>query len=150
MEERLNDFQKRLFKSVFISLVSTLFLCSFPAGDGQTVQLFAFCGGKWFKIPPNRKFSLRYTRNCDLGFDRAQHLWMASVFGWIELPINQMNTLRTIIRFIADEDGTTAVEYAVILMLILLAVIGSVQFFGGATRDSFENTAAAMSGAFGN
>lgn len=75
---------------------------------------------------------------------------MASVFGWIELPINQMNTLRTIIRFIADEDGTTAVEYAVILMLILLAVIGSVQFFGGATRDSFENTAAAMSGAFGN
>ena len=52
--------------------------------------------------------------------------------------------------FVAEEDGTTAVEYAVMMALILLALIGSVFALSNATRDSFDKSADAMTGAFGN
>ena len=58
--------------------------------------------------------------------------------------------IHSIVHFCAEEDGTTAVEYAVMLMLILLAVIGSVQFFGAATNESLEETSSSLSGALGN
>ena len=43
-------------------------------------------------------------------------------------------------RFLKDEDGPTAVEYAVLTMLILLVVISTVQFLGQLTAGSLEDS----------
>ena len=43
-------------------------------------------------------------------------------------------------RFFEDEDGPTAVEYAVMLMLVFLAVIATVQLLGQSTRDSIQSS----------
>ncbi len=55
-----------------------------------------------------------------------------------------------ILQFLREEDGPTAVEYAVMLALILLAIIGTVQSLATATNQSFEDSAAAISGAVNN
>ena len=49
-----------------------------------------------------------------------------------------------IYRFLADESGPTAVEYAVMLMLIILAVITSVQAIGTITNGVFSDTSGAF------
>jgi Flp pilus assembly pilin Flp len=50
------------------------------------------------------------------------------------------------IRFICDEAGASAVEYALLLSFIALAILGSVTTFGIAIRDSFTNSTTAMFG----
>jgi pilus assembly protein Flp/PilA len=45
-----------------------------------------------------------------------------------------------IVRFLQAEDGPTAVEYAVMLALIILVVFGAVQSVGSATNSSFGNS----------
>lgn len=52
--------------------------------------------------------------------------------------------------FFQEEDGTTAVEYAVMLALIIGVCIGSVTVLATATADSFNTSANAIIGAFGN
>ncbi len=47
--------------------------------------------------------------------------------------------LAATIRFLKAEDGPTAVEYAVMLAMIILAVIGTVQAVGTATNSTFAN-----------
>ena len=47
---------------------------------------------------------------------------------------------RVAIRFLFDESGPTAVEYAVMLMAIILAVLSTVQVIGGATGGSFHDS----------
>lgn len=42
-------------------------------------------------------------------------------------------------RFLQDEDGPTAVEYAVMLALILLAVIGAVTAVGNSTSELWQD-----------
>jgi pilus assembly protein Flp/PilA len=49
-----------------------------------------------------------------------------------------------------DEDGTTAVEYAVMLALIVAVCIGSVATLTAETKKSFDDSGAAIAGAFGN
>lgn len=49
-----------------------------------------------------------------------------------------MKTFLTSLLFC--EDAATAVEYAVMLCLIVLACLGSVMALGNATASSFENT----------
>jgi len=49
--------------------------------------------------------------------------------------------LRAMGRFAADEDGPAAVTYAMLLLLILLAVLTAATLFGQATADSFEQSA---------
>ncbi len=49
-------------------------------------------------------------------------------------------------RFLASEDGPTAVEYAVIMALIVSALISSVQALSTATGSSFNKSAAALNG----
>ena len=61
-----------------------------------------------------------------------------------------MAILKSILDFLADDNGATAVEYAVLLMLILLAVIASVALFGERTADNFDESATAIGGAIGN
>lgn len=51
-----------------------------------------------------------------------------------------MTILKRTIDFLRDEDGPTAVEYAVLLMLIFAVVITTVQTLGLATNESFESS----------
>ena len=55
-----------------------------------------------------------------------------------------------IYRLLTEEDGPTAVEYAVILGLLVAAVIGSVNLLAANTAASFDNSAAAIDSAFGS
>ena len=57
---------------------------------------------------------------------------------------------RAVLGFLQDEDGTTAVEYAVMLALIIAVCIGTVAALATATADSFDTSANAIDGAFGN
>lgn len=52
--------------------------------------------------------------------------------------------------FVAEEDGTTAVEYAVMLALIIAVCIGSVTILARGTADSFDTSSNAIAGAFSN
>jgi pilus assembly protein Flp/PilA len=45
--------------------------------------------------------------------------------------------LRFLRTLLIDDSGTTAVEYAVMLAMILLVLIGSVVFFGNAQNGSW-------------
>jgi pilus assembly protein Flp/PilA len=52
-------------------------------------------------------------------------------------------------NLLRDESGPTAVEYAVMLALIVATCIGAVNQMSNATADSFDDSAAAITGAFG-
>lgn len=60
--------------------------------------------------------------------------------------------LRTdaIVRFLTEEDAATAVEYAVMLALIVAVCLGSISAIASKTAESFDTSAAAIEGAFGN
>ena len=54
----------------------------------------------------------------------------------------------SIVDFLCEEDGPTAVEYAVILAMIVIGCIGAVNFMAAQTKESFDTSGAAISGAF--
>ncbi|MCP4328421.1 MAG: Flp family type IVb pilin [Alphaproteobacteria bacterium] len=59
--------------------------------------------------------------------------------------------MSTISRLIRDEDGTTAVDYALIVALVFLAMVSGVTALGGSLQDLYnyaerELTAAIMGG----
>ena len=58
--------------------------------------------------------------------------------------------IKTIGRFLADEDGPTAVEYAVMIMLVFLAVLSMVQLVGLVTAGSFQDTGDKIQSAVGS
>jgi len=62
--------------------------------------------------------------------------------------------LKTIVKkiryFLTDDEGPTAVEYAVMLMLIILVCITAIQAVGRNASDSFVNSNNKMNDAFGN
>lgn len=49
-----------------------------------------------------------------------------------------------------DESGPTAVEYAVMLALIIGACVGSITLFGNATEAVWGNNAGSITNAFNN
>jgi pilus assembly protein Flp/PilA len=53
-------------------------------------------------------------------------------------------------RFLVREDGPTAVEYAVMLALIVGACIASVTVLAQAAGDSFNDSGSQLSGVFGS
>ncbi len=53
-------------------------------------------------------------------------------------------------RLAIEEDGPTAVEYAVILGLLVATVIGSVNLVANVTAQSFDDSATAINSAFGS
>lgn len=55
--------------------------------------------------------------------------------------------MRWIYHFVASEDGPTAVEYAVLLALILMAVIGAIGAVGVQTGGMWGNIDSDMSSA---
>jgi len=50
-------------------------------------------------------------------------------------------------RLLHSEDGPTAVEYAVMIALIVIVCIGSVRSMGGQTANSIEDSATQISDA---
>ncbi len=54
--------------------------------------------------------------------------------------------LKSLLR---DEDGPTAVEYAVMLALIVVACIGAVNSMANATANSFDTSANELAGVMG-
>jgi len=47
--------------------------------------------------------------------------------------------IRALVTFVREDQAATAVEYAVMLALILLAVIGTVAFLGQRTAGAYNN-----------
>lgn len=60
------------------------------------------------------------------------------------------STRQAIIDFLLEEDGPTAVEYAVMLAMIIGVCFASVSFLASQTAASFDASANAIAGAFGN
>ena len=53
-----------------------------------------------------------------------------------------MNTARThLARFLADERGSSAVEYGLLCALMVLAVIGSITAVGSASSEHYNTVA---------
>jgi pilus assembly protein Flp/PilA len=55
-----------------------------------------------------------------------------------------------IIRFLLDEDGPTAVEYAMLLLLVFLAVLTAITVLGGSVNESFEGSQNSIRAATGS
>jgi pilus assembly protein Flp/PilA len=51
-----------------------------------------------------------------------------------------MPVLKSLLRFLRRDDGPTAVEYAVMLALILVMCIGAISSVGGASGGMWGNT----------
>jgi pilus assembly protein Flp/PilA len=47
---------------------------------------------------------------------------------------------KILLQFLRREDGPTAVEYAVLLALIVLVAIGGIKLFGEKTNESFNGS----------
>jgi pilus assembly protein Flp/PilA len=58
--------------------------------------------------------------------------------------------MQHLLRFLRDEDGATAVEYAVMLALIIGTCIGAIALVGGEAGGSWEDTASRLDSAMGN
>ena len=52
--------------------------------------------------------------------------------------------MRQLLRFLRSEDGPTAVEYAVMLALIIIACMAGVQALTTETADSYNRSSAAI------
>jgi pilus assembly protein Flp/PilA len=56
-----------------------------------------------------------------------------------------MFALRTcIVEFLKDEDGPTAVEYAVMLALIIVACLAAITTIGSKANDTFNTVGASL------
>jgi pilus assembly protein Flp/PilA len=56
----------------------------------------------------------------------------------MSVKYSMKNFAKKVVRFLASEDGPTAVEYALMLCLILLAALAAIVTFGEATNTCFE------------
>ena len=55
----------------------------------------------------------------------------------------------TMIGFIKEEDGATAIEYGLIAALVSVAAIGALSAMGGSLTDMYNSVASSISGAGG-
>jgi len=56
-----------------------------------------------------------------------------------------MSAINKLKRFLTSEEGPTAVEYAVMLALIIIVCLISIQTLGTNTNTTFNNIAGSMS-----
>jgi pilus assembly protein Flp/PilA len=59
-------------------------------------------------------------------------------------------TMNRLLRFLQSDDGTTAVEYAVMLALIIGSCVGAIGFFGGEAGGSLIDTSDRLDTAMNN
>jgi pilus assembly protein Flp/PilA len=57
--------------------------------------------------------------------------------------------IRILKNLLREEDGPTAVEYAVMLAMIVIVCIGAIRSVGNNTSESFENSANEITAAMG-
>jgi len=57
-----------------------------------------------------------------------------------------MNLLKKVQRFLVSEDGPTAVEYAVMLALIVIVCLAAIQSIGTQANATFTSAAGALGG----
>jgi pilus assembly protein Flp/PilA len=57
-----------------------------------------------------------------------------------------MRLYQRLVSFVNDEDGPTAVEYAVMLALIIVVCIVAITNLGTAANNTFTNVGAAVGG----
>jgi pilus assembly protein Flp/PilA len=65
------------------------------------------------------------------------------------IAVSRRNAMKKILRFLRADDGPTAVEYAVMLALIILICFAAVQSVGTQTGMSFSNSATSIGDAMG-
>ena len=66
------------------------------------------------------------------------------MFDWIDFQKGKnMNAIK---RLLKDESGPTAVEYAVMVALIIVVAIGAITLLGEKTSSTFNNAATALTG----
>jgi pilus assembly protein Flp/PilA len=53
--------------------------------------------------------------------------------------------METLMRFLKDEEGVTAIEYGLIAALIAVAIIAAVETVGGNLGGTFDSIAAKLS-----
>lgn len=58
--------------------------------------------------------------------------------------------MNSILRILRDESGPTAVEYAVMLALIIGVCIGAVSFFGSTASGSWTDTSGKLATSMGS
>ncbi len=98
----------------------------------------------------NRPGTVSFQRS-DLGFHCSKLLkHRCQNAQSLTLAMNLRKTIRCVGRFATDEEATTAVEYAVMLALIIAVCIASVSFLTIQTKESFDNSGEAIVGALGN
>ena len=56
----------------------------------------------------------------------------------------------TWVNLIREEDGATAVEYAIMVLLIILACIGTIGIVGEVTAETWGNNNSELQNAFDN
>jgi Flp pilus assembly pilin Flp len=61
-------------------------------------------------------------------------------------PSGEETIMDLLIKFILDEAGAPAVEYAILLACIATAIAASVTTFGGAVKGLFDNAVAKFPG----
>jgi pilus assembly protein Flp/PilA len=94
----------------------------------------------------------RATKNFDIGFQCQGELYGLAALSAIARspsphpPLAMFKLLR---RLISDESGPTAVEYAVMLALIVGVCITSVNVLAHATGDCFNTSSGQLSGVLG-
>jgi pilus assembly protein Flp/PilA len=54
------------------------------------------------------------------------------------------NSLKTVVEFLKREDGPTAVEYAVMLALIVVVCIAAITAIGSASNQTFSSVGSAL------
>jgi pilus assembly protein Flp/PilA len=58
-------------------------------------------------------------------------------------------TKRRLVRFLVDDDGPTAVEYAVLLALIIVSCLAAVGTLASGTAASYDHSASQLAGVLG-
>ena len=54
------------------------------------------------------------------------------------------NLTKSVVSFLKQEDGPTAVEYAVMLALIVVVCIAAITSIGGASNETFSQVGSAI------
>jgi pilus assembly protein Flp/PilA len=59
--------------------------------------------------------------------------------------VSMLYTLRrSVVRFLNDESGPTAVEYAVMLALIIVVCLAAISFLGNVTSTTFSSAGSTL------
>ena len=74
---------------------------------------------------------------------RTTHL-LLDLVTYFEKTLAMKNMFRHVRQFLANEDGPTAVEYAVMLALIIIVCLAAIQAIGTNANATFNSVAAKL------